>query len=143
MLKIIIGSDKEGFQLKEHLKYHLQKLGWEVIDKTPTKDLDFVESSKCVAQAILSKEGDKGILIDQYGSGSFMVANKHKGIICAQLADEHSAKMTRDHNNTSIITIGSGITGPKLAERIVEAFINSEYSGGRHQIRVDMLNRMC
>jgi len=143
MRKVVIGSDKEGFQLKEHLKNHLLNLGWDVIDKTPTKELDFVESSKLVAQAILNKEGEKGILIDEYGSGSFMVANKHKGIICAQVADEHSAKMTRDHNNTSIITIGASVTGLKLAERIVEEFTKSEYSGGRHQIRVDMLNKMC
>ena len=64
-------------------------------------------------------------------------------IICAQVADEHSAKMTRDHNNTSIIAIGSKVTALEIAKRITDKFILSNYSGGRHQIRVDMLNKMA
>lgn len=72
-----------------------------------------------------------------------MTACKYKGIICAEVSDEHSAKMTREHNNASMITMGSGIVGKRLAESIVDAFIKGEYSGGRHQIRVDMLNKMA
>ena len=68
---------------------------------------------------------------------------KHKYIVCAQVADEHSAKMTRDHNNTSIITMGSKVTSLEIGKRISEKFVSSEYSGGRHQIRVDMLNKMA
>ena len=71
------------------------------------------------------------------------MCTKHKGIICAQVADEHSAKMTRDHNNTSIITIGSKVTALEIAKGIADKFISSNYSGGRHQIRVDMLNKMA
>ncbi|WP_027417730.1 galactose-6-phosphate isomerase subunit LacA [Aneurinibacillus terranovensis] len=142
-MKVVIGADKNGFELKEHLKGHLSALGYEVIDKTPENELDFVEAASRVAQAMLANEGDRGIAIDEYGAGSFMVATKHKGIICAEVSDEHSAKMTRDHNNASMITIGSGIVGRKLAETIAETFISAEYSGGRHQIRVDMLNKMC
>ncbi len=71
-----------------------------------------------------------------------MAATKIKGIVCAEVSDERSARMTRDHNNTSIITMGAEVVGKGLAESIVMAFINSKYSGGRHQIRVDMLNKM-
>ena len=92
---------------------------------------------------MLNNEGEKAIVIDEYGTGSFNVCVKHKGIICAQVADEHSAKMTRDHNNTSIITIGSNVTSLEVAKSICEKFILSDYSGGRHQIRVDMLNKMA
>lgn len=141
-MKVIIGSDSKGLELKEHLKKHLEVLGYEVVDKTASDKLDFVESSKLVANAILNGEGDRGILIDEYGAGSFMVANKIKGIICAQVSDEHSAKMTRDHNNTSIIALGSAVLGKKLAEKLVETYVDTQYSGGRHQIRVDMLNKM-
>lgn len=140
-MKILIGSDKAGTDLKRHLQAYLQEKGYEVIDKTPD-EVDFVDSADRVCKGILNKEGDRGILIDEYGVGSFMSANKHKGIICAEVSDEHSAMMTISHNNTSIIAMGSGIVGNKLAECMVDAYLNENYAGGRHQIRVDMLNKM-
>ncbi|EDT14803.1 galactose-6-phosphate isomerase subunit LacA (plasmid) [Clostridium perfringens] len=141
-MKILIGADKDGFELKEYLKEYLKKKNYEVIDKTPDKNLDFVDSSERICKGILANEGDRGILIDEYGAGSFMVANKFKNIICAEVSDEHSAYMTRNHNNTSIIAIGSGIVGKTLATNIVDAYLSSEYAKGRHQIRIDMLNKM-
>lgn len=140
-MKILIGADKAGTSLKKYLQAYLQKKGYEVVDKTPD-EVDFVDSADRVCKGVLAKEGDRGILIDEYGAGSFMAANKHKGIICAEVSDEHSAMMTIGHNNTSIIAIGSGIVGNKLAEGIVDAYLSEEYAGGRHQIRVDMLNKM-
>lgn len=141
-MKILIGSDKNGIELKEFIKGYLKEKNIEVIDKTENEELDFVDSSKRVCEGILNHEGDRGILIDEYGAGSFMSANKIKGIICAEVSDEHSAYMTRSHNNTSIIAMGSGIVGKVLAKNIVDAYLESEYAGGRHQIRVDMLNKM-
>lgn len=140
-MKVLIGADKAGFKLKEHLKDYLLSKGYEVTDKTEDH-VDLVEAADRVCKGILLSEGDRGILIDEYGAGSFMAANKHKGIICAQVSDEHSAYMTRNHNNTSIIAMGSGIIGTKLAEALVDNYLSSEYAGGRHQIRVDMLNKM-
>ena len=72
-----------------------------------------------------------------------MPANKFKGIICAAVYDEHSAMMTIRHNSTPIITIGSGITGDILAVEIVKAFLEHNYDAGRHQVRIDMLNKLC
>lgn len=140
-MKVLIGSDRAGNNLKIHLKEYLKNQGYEAIDKTED-EVDFVDAAERVCKGILAKEGDRGILIDEYGAGSFMAANKHKGIICAQVSDEHSAYMTSNHNNTSIIAIGSGILGEKLAEAIVNEYLKAEYAGGRHQIRVDMLNKM-
>lgn len=140
-MKILIGSNEEGSSLKEHLKEYLQSKSYEVIDKTEDK-VDLVESADRVCKGILSNDGDRGILIDGYGAGSFMAANKHKGIICAEVSDEHSAYMTRNHNNTSVISIGAKIVGEKLAEALVDNYLESEYAGGRHQIRIDMLNKM-
>ncbi|WP_160673301.1 galactose-6-phosphate isomerase subunit LacA [Clostridium sp. C8-1-8] len=140
-MKILIGSDRAGSKLKEHLKAYLNGKGFEVIDKTED-EVDLVDSADRVCKGILVGEGDRGILIDGYGAGSFMAANKHKGIICAEVSDEHSAYMTRNHNNTSIIAIGAGIVGDTLAEALVDNYLSSEYAGGRHQIRVDMLNKM-
>lgn len=142
-MKIVIGADQKGTGLKRHLITYLERSGHEVIDCTPLDDADFVTSASAVAQAILNGDAERGIAVDEYGAGSFMVASKHKGIICAEVSDEHSARMTRDHNNASMIALGSGIVGETLAEKIVEQFVDNDYSGGRHQIRVDMLNKMC
>ncbi|GGL61578.1 galactose-6-phosphate isomerase subunit LacA [Sporolactobacillus putidus] len=142
-MKVIIGADAKGYALKEHLKNYLTDKGYDVVDKTPEKDLDLFESASRVAKAIQQGEGDRGIAIDEYGAGSFMVATKYKGVICAETSDEHSSKMTRSHNNASMITLGSGIVSERLAEGCADAFIENEYAGGRHQVRVDMLNRMC
>src|SRR5699024_2210916 len=122
---------------------HLESWGFEVTDKTANNDSDLYDAAVNVCQSILNKESDRGIVLDQYGVGSSIVANKHKGIICANVFDEHSARMTVEHNNSSIITIGSGIVGDTLAKKITETFLKSDYEGGRHQIRVDMLNKMC
>lgn len=142
-MKIVLGSDAKGFELKEHLKNHLTELGHDVQDETPEKDLDFVDATTRVAQIVTDDKADKGIVIDEYGAGPFMVANKHKGIISANTFDEHSAVMTRRHNGANVITMGAGIVGVRLAEKIAERFAETEYDGGRHQIRVDMLNKMC
>ena len=142
-MKIVISADYKSKDFKNSIKLYLIENGYEVIDKSQGKDLDFYESSKLLAESILNHEVDKGIVIDEYGTGSFNVCTKHKGIVCAQVADEHSAKMTRDHNNTSIITIGSKVTSLEIARKIVDGFILSNYSGGRHQIRIDMLNKMA
>ena len=142
-MKIIISADYKSKDFKDSIKLYLIENGYEVIDKSQGKDLDFYESSNLVAEAILNHEGDKGIVIDEYGTGSFNVCTKHKGIICAQVEDEHSAKMTRDHNNTSIIALGAKVTSIEIAKKIAENFILSNYSGGRHQIRIDMLNKMA
>ncbi|WP_040984254.1 galactose-6-phosphate isomerase subunit LacA [Oceanobacillus jeddahense] len=142
-MRVSIGSDVKGTVLKNHLKTHLESLGYDVTDVTQDKELDFFDGATNVSQSILNKEADRGIIIDEYGVGSSIVVNKYKGIICANVADEHSAEMTVHHNNSSIITLGSGIVGRKLAEKICEAFVSADYDGGRHQIRVDMVNKMC
>lgn len=141
-MKILIGSDFKSSNFKNSIKEYLVSKGFEVIDKTEGGNFDFFEAATLVTAGILNKEGVRAIVIDEYGTGSFNVCAKYKGIVCAQVSDEHSAKMTRDHNNTSIITIGSKVTSLEIAKRICEKFILSEYSGGRHQIRVDMLNKM-
>ncbi|AIY84427.1 isomerase/acetyltransferase [Clostridium baratii str. Sullivan] len=142
-MRVLIGSDFKCSDFKNQIKEHLINKGFEVIDKTEGGNFDFFEAATLVSAGILNNEGVRAIVIDEYGTGSFNICAKHKGIVCAQVSDEHSAKMTRDHNNTSIITIGSKVTSLEIAKRICEKFISSEYSGGRHQIRVDMLNKMA
>ncbi|CAD5901642.1 galactose-6-phosphate isomerase subunit LacA [Carnobacterium maltaromaticum] len=141
-MKVLLGADKAGLALKNVIKQHILSLGYEVVDQTGEEPTDLVDSTLAVTSALKAGTGELGILFDGYGAGSFMAANKVKGMIAAEVSDERSARMTRDHNNTQIITIGSEIVGEALAKACTEAFLVSKYSGGRHQVRVDMLNRM-
>ena len=140
-MKIILGSDVDGNELKDYIKNYLLENGYDVIDKSENKD--FVETTYSVAQTVLADDDSLGIVFDAYGAGSFMVATKIKGMIAAEVSDERSAYMTRGHNNARIITIGSKIVGTEVAKNIVKGFLTAGYDGGRHQIRVDMLNKMC
>ena len=140
-MKIILGSDVDGNELKDYIKNYLLENGNDVIDKSENKD--FVETTYAVAQTVLADDDSLGIVFDAYGAGSFMVATKIKGMVAAEVSDERSAYMTRGHNNSRIITIGSKIVGTEVAKNIVKGFLTAGYDGGRHQIRVDMLNKMC
>ncbi|BGE81828.1 galactose-6-phosphate isomerase subunit LacA [Staphylococcus petrasii] len=142
-MAIIIGSDVAGKRLKDVVKAFLKENNHEVIDVTEGKDLDFVDSTLAVVHEVQKNDENLGIAIDAYGAGSFMVATKVKGMIAAEVSDERSAYMTRGHNNARMITMGAQIVGDTLAQNVAKEFVNGHYDGGRHQIRVDMLNKMC
>lgn len=141
-MQVILGADHDGQQMKNRILTFLQSKGFDVLDTTGNESVDFIESTERVVEKIREKDDSFGILFDRYGAGSFISATKHKGIVAAEVSDERSAYMTREHNNSRIITLGSGIVGDELARNIVYAFLTSHYEGGRHQIRVDMLNEM-
>ena len=138
----ILGSDRDGAHLKEIVKQDLLDHSIDVLDVTENTECDFVDAALNVIREVQRGEDRFGIIIDAYGAGPFMTACKIKGIIAAEVSDERSAYMTRSHNNAKIITLGAKITGPELAKNIVRGFANGSYDGGRHQIRVDMLNKM-
>ena len=141
-MSIVLGADKAGFELKELLKKVIKEEGFEVIDLSETPAADFVEAALAVSAAVLKDEDSTGIIIDQFGVGSYMAANKIKGMIAANVTDENSSKMTREHNGAKAITIGSGVVGKDLAVNLVKYYIHDDYAAGRHQVRVDMLNKM-
>ena len=142
-MKVYLSADQEGFALKEVIKTYLQENDFSVVDLAETAAEDFVESANNLVEKISDDDTGVGILIDAYGAGSSMAANKHKGIVVAEISEEWSATMTRRHNNARIISLGSELVGEGLAKSITKAFVESDYDGGRHQIRVDMLNKMC
>jgi len=141
IMKVILGADADGKELKDIVKDYLIQNGFDVVDKSA--DRDFVDTTVSVAKEVLADKDSLGVVFDAYGDGSFMVAAKIKGMIAAEVSDERSAYMTRGHNNSRIITMGSKIVGTELAKNIVKEFLRAGYDGGRHQIRVDMLNKMC
>ena len=129
-MRIVISSDKKGLELKNRIVEYLRDQSFEVEDLTPQGDVDFYEASiKVVNEVLKDVKANKGIIIDEFGAGPFMVADKFKYIICAELNDEHSAKMTRDHNNANVITMGSGVIGEDVACRIANRFCVAQYSG--------------
>ncbi|HER1765285.1 TPA: galactose-6-phosphate isomerase subunit LacA [Streptococcus pyogenes] len=142
-MAIIIGADKAGQELKEVIKDYLKEGKYEVVDVSENEVRDFVDTTLAVAKEVNASEDNLGIVIDAYGVGSFMVATKIKGMVAAEVSDERSAYMTRGHNNARIITLGSEISAPRIAKNIIKGFVEGKYDGGRHQVRVDMLNKMC
>lgn len=141
-MAIVVGADLKGTRLKDVVKNFLVEEGFEVIDVTKDGQ-DFVDVTLAVASEVNKDEQNLGIVIDAYGAGPFMVATKIKGMVAAEVSDERSAYMTRGHNNSRMIMVGAEIVGDELAKNIAKGFVNGKYDGGRHQIRVDMLNKMC
>ncbi|MDO4679790.1 MAG: galactose-6-phosphate isomerase subunit LacA [Aerococcus sp.] len=141
-MQVVIGTDKDGMNLKETLKAFLTEEGHEVIDVTEEPAEDFVESTNAIIEALEANEKAVGVAIDRFGVGSFMAGSKHKNMVAAELSDERTAYMTRRHNNARLITMGQDIVGVELAKNIVREFTSTDYDGGRHQVRVDMLNEM-
>lgn len=140
-MKVVLGADKFGYELMNVIKEDLQSKNIQVIE-IYEKDDDFVDVTVKVAKK-LDEEKCMGIVVDGYACGPFMVASKIKGMIAAQVSEERTGYMTRSHNNARMICIGQEIVGKTIAKNIVEEFLNGQYAGGRHQIRVDMLNKMC
>ena len=143
-MKIAIGSDHGGFSVKELAKPHLEKLGYEVIDfGTNTPDsCHYPIYAEKVARAVASGEADKGILICGTGIGMSIAANKIPGIRAAAVSDCFTAKATRQHNDSNILCLGERTVGPGLALMLMETFLTTEFEGGRHQTRVDMISAL-
>ena len=139
VMKIAIAASEKGRALKEKVKAFLAEHHYEMMDQSSD---DIFEATINIVEAIQNKTADKGIVIDEYGVAPFMIANKHHGIICAPVYDDYTSKMTRAHNATQIITLGSDISAEKLACELALNFAESEYDGGRHQVRIDMLNKI-
>ncbi len=135
---IAIGCDHGGFELKTILCDYLEKNGYEFVDcgTYDENGVDYPDIAVKVCSKIQNNECEKGILVCGTGIGMNMCANKHKGIRAAQCHDTFSAKMTRQHNNANVLTMGGRVVGSELAKDIVKEFLTNEFEGGRHETRV-------
>lgn len=140
-LKIAIGSDHGGFEYKEQILKHLQEQGFECSDvgTYSTDSCDYPIIARKVTEKIVSGVADRGILICGTGIGMSIVANKVKGIRAALCGDTFSARASRAHNNSNVLCLGERVIGINLAMDIVDIWLKSEFEGGRHQRRVDMM----
>ena len=127
---IALGSDHGGYDLKEVVKEHLQKRGFEVKDfGTYSKEsCDYPDFGRAAAEAVASVECEKGIVLCTTGIGISIVANKVKGIRCALCSETTSARLTREHNDANMLAMGGGLVGNLLALEIVDTFLDTEFS---------------
>ena len=141
-MKIAIGCDHGGYLLKQDVLIWLEEhdIDFEDFGCYNRDSVDYPAYGEKVGRAVASGEADMGIVICTTGIGISIAANKVKGIRCAHCTDVLSAEMTRRHNNANVLAIGAGLTGPNVALRMVEVFLNTEFEGGRHQRRVDLLD---
>lgn len=141
---IAIGSDHGGFHLKQEIMKHLDELGLAYHDygAYSTESCDYPAYGEAVARAVAGGECERGILVCGTGIGIGIAANKVHGIRCALCGDTVSASLTRQHNDTNMLAIGAGITGPNLALAIVDTWLNTAFVGGRHQRRIDKFMKL-
>ena len=141
-MKIAIGCDHGGYLLKQDVLIWLEEHDFDVEDfGCYNRDsVDYPAYGEKVGRAVVSGEADFGIVICTTGIGISIAANKVKGVRCAHCTDVLSAEMTRRHNNANGLAMGAGLTGTNVALRMVEIFLNTEFEGGRHQRRVDLLD---
>lgn len=141
-MKVVIGSDHGGFDLKEVLKKHLEDKGFDVADvgAYDTNSVDYPDIAVKACEKVTSGECSWGVLVCGTGIGISIAANKVTGIRCALVSNEYSAEMTKRHNNANMIAFGGRVTGPDLAKNILDAYINAEFEGGRHQKRIDKIS---
>ncbi len=138
---IAIGADHGGYELKKAVMEHLEKRGIEYKDfgTYSGEAVDYPVIAEAVGKAVAAGEFERGILVCGTGIGMSMAANKVKGIRAACCSDTFSAKFTRLHNDANILCFGGRVVGAGLALEIVDAYLDAEFEGGRHEKRVKML----
>jgi ribose 5-phosphate isomerase B len=142
MKKIALGTDHAGYTLKERIKKHLESKGYAVIDFGTDSDepVDYPDYIRPTAQSVVNGESDLGIVFGGSGNGEAMVANKVKGVRCGLCWNEESARLAKEHNNANVISLGARMMSEEEGIRIVDAWLNAEFQGGRHQRRIEKID---
>jgi ribose 5-phosphate isomerase B len=141
---IALGADHGGVAVRDAIATRLRELGHSVTDHgtTGTNPVDYPDYAVAVARAVASGAAQIGIMVDGAGIGSCMAANKVPGVRAALCYDVTTAQNAREHNNANLLTLGGGLIGPRLALAIVEAFLSTEFGGGRHAARVAKIDAL-
>ena len=142
--RIAIGSDHVGYPLKEEIKRYLEELGYAYQDfgTNSAERTDYPLFARQVTAAVTSQQADAGILICGTGVGMSITANKVKGIRSVVCSEPYSALLSRQHNNTNVLALGSRVVGPEVAKMIVKAWVEAEFEGGRHANRLEMIAQL-
>jgi ribose 5-phosphate isomerase B len=142
MVKIAIGADHAGYELKEHLKKWLEKNGYPLKDfgTFNVESADYPDFAHPVADAVEKKEFDLGLLLCGSANGVAITANKHQGVRAALCWIEEVAALARQHNDANIVCIPARFVSYELAEKILDRFLHSSFEGGRHERRVNKIS---
>ena len=140
-MRIAIGADHAGYDLKCHLVEVITRLGHEVIDlgTHSTDSVDYPPICADVARTVVRGDADRGIVLGGSGQGEQIAANKVHGARAALCNDLYTARMSREHNDANVLSMGGRIVAPGLADEILELWLGTEFEGGRHQRRVDQI----
>ncbi len=140
-MKVAIGCDHGGFELKEAVREYLEACGLEYEDfgTFSTESVDYAPIAAKAARAVAEGRADCGVLVCSTGLGISMAANKVKGIRAAVCTNEFCAEMTRRHNNANILCMGGKVVDRETGLKLVEIFLNTPFDGGRHQRRIDQI----
>ena len=140
-MKIAMGADHGGFRRKEMLKAYLKEKGHTVVDvgTDSTDSVDYPIYGKAAAEKVADGSCERGILICGSGLGIGMAANKVKGIRCAMVSEPYSAELSRRHNDANMISMGARTIGGDMMKEIADAFLETDFEGGRHARRVAMI----
>jgi len=143
-MRVVIGADHAGFLLKEHLKRTLQRLGHSVDDygTHSEESVDYPAICMAVGQAVADGRADRGIVLGGSGQGEQMAANKVPGIRAALCNDLYTARLSREHNDANVLSMGGRIVAFGLADEIVALWLRTGFEGGRHQRRLDQISQM-
>ncbi|MFZ4794660.1 MAG: ribose 5-phosphate isomerase B [Blastocatellia bacterium] len=144
MKKVLIASDHAGFAGKEDIKKILDQMGIEYLDLGPGSEtsVDYPDFAELVATGIAHGDAERGILVCGSGIGMEIAANKVPGIRAALAWNEETARLCRQHNDANVLAVGSRTTPAETIEKIVHAFLTTEFDGGRHQQRLDKISRL-
>ena len=140
-MKIVVGNDHRGFEAKGQIKAVLAQLGHECIDvgSNDSNPVDYPDPAYLAATAVSKKEAERAILVCGTGIGMSMTANKIKGIRAALCHDELSAQISRHHNDANVLCISGDLVGEVLLRKMVEVWLDTEFSGGRHLRRINKI----
>ncbi len=143
-MRIAIGSDHAGYDLKQHLVTMLRNLDHTVLDigTDGLESVDYPVFCAAVGRAVVRGEAERGIVLGGSGQGEQIAANKVDGVRAALCNDLYTARMCREHNDANVLSMGGRIVAPALADEIVVCFLQTPYQGGRHQRRVDQLGEL-
>ena len=143
-MKLSLGADHAGYELKEKLKKFLKAKGHRVIDRgtDSPESVDYPDFARKVARDVAKKRAKFGILICGSGLGMAMAANRVRGVRAAPCESVYTVKMARAHNDANILTLGARITGPAKARRMADVFLKTKFEGGRHLRRVKKIEKL-
>jgi len=142
-MKLVAAADHAGYELKDQLVKHLREQGHEV-DDLGTNDgasVDYPDYAHRLAEAIAEGRAERGLLVCGTGVGMAIAANRQKGVRAVNPSDVFTAKMSRSHNDANVLALGARVVGAGLAKEIVDAWLAAPYEGGRHQNRVNKIER--